>query len=85
MQAVTGSETMSSATLPDVEFTLCHRERRRGEERTNQCGEEARPNSTEHEQAHTESALEGLLELILGTNLWDSMEYFIELRASLSK
>ncbi len=29
---------------------------------------------TEHEQAHTESALEGLLELILGTNLWDSME-----------
>lgn len=70
MQAVTGSEKMmSSATLPDAEFTLCHHGgRKRGRngwrgERIIQCGEEARPNKTchtsisENEQAHTESAL----------------------------
>lgn len=51
----------------------------RGEERTIQCGEEARPNKmchtsiTQNEQAHTESASNWLLE----GNLWDSMKWFI--------
>lgn len=49
----------------------------RGEERTIRCGEEARPNKTCHQYYRK---WEGphriwLFELILGKNLWDSMEW----------